>query len=598
MIFLNRITFEHTLYLFALALALFVRLLQLGAAPLSDFEAAWALQARAVAVGESSAVGANPAYVLLTGLLFNLFGITNFLARFWPALAVSLVALLPIGFRAYIGRTAAIVLAFGIALDPGLAAISRIAGGPGMALGFGVLALACFVLRQPAWVGIFAGLALLSGPYFVHGIIILLIAWVLAILLDRIASSNILVYDGHENGRDAASFEFRKSFYWLLGTVLLVGTSFFWVSQGIGGLASILPSYMGSWLQPSGIPVLRLPAALLVYQPLIILFGLLGAVRSWRGSRRQALLGKWFSLWAVSALVLSLIFPGRQVWDLGWALVPLLGLAAIEITHLLTLRPPVHSRWISVTQAVFVLSLLSFSWIQLSAAGTVRTYEIYPDLPTYLLLILGAFIMIVLTTLLVGLGWSWTTTRLGFMWGLGAALLLYMISALWGSAHLRMNRVVELWNPLPGVGQAHLLGATLNDLSSWRTGYTHQLDVMSLAPSPSLQWYLLDWETRFVRDIPVGELPSAIITFEGHENPALAAAYRGQSFVWTEVPAWTGVLPQNWPRWITNRDAPLLDTRVILWVRSDIFPGGTIEADIENNFDLDVDPLFMEEGQG
>jgi hypothetical protein len=286
------------------------------------------------------------------------------------------------------------------------------------------------------------------------------------------------------------------------------------------------------------------------------------------------------------------------VWDLGWVLVPLLGLAAVEISHLISLRPPAHSRWISVTQAVFIFSLLSFSWIQLSAAGTVRTHEIYHELPTFLILILGAVVMITMTSLLVGLGWSWRTTKLGFFWGLGAALILYAVSALWGSAQLRMNRVVELWSPHPGVGQAHLLKNTLTDLSNWRTGHPDQLDVTSLAVSPSLQWFLLNWEARFVRDIPVGELPSAIITFEGHENPALAAAYRGQTFVWAEYPAWQGVLPQNWPRWITNRDAPLQDTRVILWVRSDIFPGGTIEADAQNDFEMESDPSLIDEGQG
>lgn len=596
MISLNRLTYEHTLYLLAIALALFVRLLQLGAAPLSDFEAIWALQARAAAAGELSAVGPNPAYILLTGFLFHLFGVTNFLARFLPAVAVSLVVLLPLGFRTYLGRTAAVILAFGIALDPGLAALSRIGGGPGMALGFGVLALGTILLRKPALAGIFGGLALLSGPVAVHGIIVLLLTWLLASLLDR-REGGVQFYDSSDNGREAIPLELRKGIYWMLGTLLLFGTLFFWIPQGIGGLAGTLPSYLESWVQPAEIPFTRLLAALLIYQPLVLLFGLLGAFRSWRYAGKQAWVGKWLSMWVVSALFLSLMYPGRQVWDIGWTLIPLLGLAALEIAHLLTLRPPAHSKWISLTQAVFVFTLLAFSWIQLAAAGTVRAHEIYYELSTFLLLILGAIVMIALTTLLVGLGWSWSTTRVGFAWGLGAALFLYTISTLWGSAHLRMNRVVELWSPLPGIGQAHLMSATLNDLSVWTTGHIDELEVLSLAEAPSLRWFLQDWETQFRRDIPIGELPAAILTFEDHENPTLAAAYRGQSFVWAEYPAWAGGVPPNWPRWITNRDAPRQETRVVLWVRSDLFPGGTMAVDQNFDFNLEADPLPMEEGQ-
>jgi hypothetical protein len=595
MISLNRLTLEHTLYLLALALALFVRFLHLGAAPLSDFEAAWALQARTAALGEASAVGPNPAYILLTSFLFYLFGITNFLARFWPVLAVSLLVLFPISLRASIGKTAALILAFGLALDPGLTAVSRFAGGPGMALGFSFLALAALMIRKPIIAGTLGGLALLSGSFVIHGILILLLTWLLVTVFDRAGLWKFQVYDGSDNGSEEKSTGLKKSAYSLIATVFLLGTLFFWIPQGISGIAAIIPAYLSSWFQPAEIPFSRLLAALFVYQPLIVIFGLLGIIRSWRYAGNQALLGKWMSFWVLSFLLIALVYPGRQVWDLSWILVPLVGLAALEIAHLIALRPHQHSRWISITQAVFIFTLLVFSWIQLSAVGTVRTYEIYHELPTFLLMILGAVIMIGLTSLLVGLGWSLRTAQLGFMWGVGAALFLYTLSALWGPAHLRMNRAVELWNPLPGTGQAHLLQSTLNELSAWNTGYTHTLDVVSLADSPSLRWFLFNWETRFLIDIPVAELPPAIVAFEDHENPALAAAYRGQSFVWSEYPDWQGGLPQNWPRWLTNRDAPHLETRLILWVRSDLFPGGTVEVSQGTEFDLDDEPFESED---
>ncbi len=76
-----------------LPLPMGLRFVQLGALPLSDYEADWALQALRVVQGLKPAIGPNPAYVHLTAILFYIFGATNFLARFWPALAGSALVL-------------------------------------------------------------------------------------------------------------------------------------------------------------------------------------------------------------------------------------------------------------------------------------------------------------------------------------------------------------------------------------------------------------------------------------------------------------------------------------------------------------------------
>ena len=116
----NRITIEHTLYALVLAFALGIRLLNLGAAPLSDFEADWALQALSVALGEQIAIEPQPGYVFLTGLTFSLLGSSNAAARLWSALVGGGLVISPFFFRGLMGRKAALILAFGLALDPGL----------------------------------------------------------------------------------------------------------------------------------------------------------------------------------------------------------------------------------------------------------------------------------------------------------------------------------------------------------------------------------------------------------------------------------------------------------------------------------------------
>src|SRR5512139_2142038 len=83
------LTIEHSLYFLAFLLALGVRLLRLGTAPLSEFESGWALQALGLSQGGSILLGTQPLYVLFTSLLFALLGSSNGLARTLPALAGS-----------------------------------------------------------------------------------------------------------------------------------------------------------------------------------------------------------------------------------------------------------------------------------------------------------------------------------------------------------------------------------------------------------------------------------------------------------------------------------------------------------------------------
>ena len=120
---MRHLKIETSLFILALLLALGVRFYNLGAAPLTDAESEWALQALQVAnpdkVNGTLEIGPQPAYVLLTSVMFDLFGASNFLARFWPALAGSLLALVPFYLRTNkvrrpLGRYAALILAFGL----------------------------------------------------------------------------------------------------------------------------------------------------------------------------------------------------------------------------------------------------------------------------------------------------------------------------------------------------------------------------------------------------------------------------------------------------------------------------------------------------
>src|SRR5574342_79471 len=140
---------ESILYVIAFILALALRFIRLGALPLSDNEAGWALQALNVAQGTRPLLGPQPIYILPTGLLFFLFGSSNFLARFIPALTGSALVLVPYMFRQRLRAIPGLFLAFFLALDPGLVSLSRQAGSLMPALTFVLMAWAFWWANRP-----------------------------------------------------------------------------------------------------------------------------------------------------------------------------------------------------------------------------------------------------------------------------------------------------------------------------------------------------------------------------------------------------------------------------------------------------------------
>ena len=79
---MNSAPFKHEgwLYWLAFLIALGLRLIQLGASPLTDAEAALALQALHIAQGQAPVLGPQPGYILLTSILFAVINTTNFMA--------------------------------------------------------------------------------------------------------------------------------------------------------------------------------------------------------------------------------------------------------------------------------------------------------------------------------------------------------------------------------------------------------------------------------------------------------------------------------------------------------------------------------------
>ncbi len=152
--------FRHqtVLYIIVFLLALAVRLIRLGTWTLTDVEAQWALQALGVAQGAHPTLGSNPAYVLLTTIVFFFYGGgTNFWARFVPALAGSFIVFVPFLFRERLKPRPSLILAFFLAFDPGLVALSRQAGSSILAVTFVLFAWGFWQRKRPQMAEVLPG---------------------------------------------------------------------------------------------------------------------------------------------------------------------------------------------------------------------------------------------------------------------------------------------------------------------------------------------------------------------------------------------------------------------------------------------------------
>lgn len=571
------------LYSLPLILALVVRFWSLNSAPLSDAEATWALQALQVANGERFVLGANPVYVLLTGTLFRFFGAGDGLSRALPAFSGSLLVLAPFllsrSSTLKFSRTAALVMACGLAVDPGLVVGSRLAGGPMLATSLSVLAIALWLSHHSCLAGISAGLALLSGPSIIPLAICLAITAGLVSYLFRqshIANSTNVGEEDPQPISGSLQSNPKAGLSALGLTILLVGTLFLSYPRGLAAWAQQIPAYLAGWSRAGtdSPAVLQGLAAIVFYQPLALLLVLLSILRNLVKKTPGRLITLAFGIWIILYLLHFTLYPARQTIDLTGILIPLWGLAALEITYLWPERT-IHP--ISYIQAAITLTLLSLLWFNLA---TMTRLAIDPsELFVRGAILLGILALVGLTATLVLLGWNWPVSRSGLFIGIGVALCLYTISVLWSAAYLRFNQPQELWFPAPGTGQARLMIKTLDDITEWQTsGYPQTLDLVVTVKSPSLRWELRNYQqAKYLSQPAANSQPAVVITPADQSLPGLASSYRGQDFVWAVLPGWQDIIPTAYVNWFTFRDAPLIQNKIILWVRSDLFKDAATE---------------------
>lgn len=543
------------LYALAFGLALSVRLLRLGVWPLTDEEARWAMQSFDLLKGLRPALGPQAGYVLLTSLVFFVTQASDFAARLVPALFGAGLVLVPFFFRDRLGEKPAVLLAFLLAFDPGLLALSRMAGGPVLAVSAALMAWGLWRTGKIRAAGVLAGLALLGGPQLWPGLIGLIVA---AGLLR-----------GWAAGQETFSFDRAaawRALAYAAGSYLALGSFFLFAPGGLSAGLQSLAAYFGGWLEFSDVPAWRLLLALAVYQFPALILAVVALVRGL--TQRRSLVAS-LGIWTLVALTMALAYPSRQVSDLAWVLLPLWALAALEIAR--HLEPLEERPWETTGMFAFTVIILVFSGLNLTNIALVPM-EARAMLLRWVLLAVS-LALLTITIFMVAYGWSVAVARQGAVWGALFAFALYTLSAAMAAGGLRTYRTIELWSPGTSIEQARTLVSQLQDVAHWQISPDIQpLEITSsVVDSPALRWTLRDWNTRFTEAISISDTPSVLITPAQADSPELQSGYRGQDLLWRTAPLWNQLPAADWQHWIALHTLPQNQESIILWVRSDLF---------------------------
>ena len=349
-------------------------------------------------------------------------------------------------------------------------------------------------------------------------------------------------------------------------TYLILGSFFMLTSGGLSaGLASI-PAYFGGWFSPSGVPASRLLISLLFYELLPLLLAIASLVR---GILKRDELRIGLGLWLAAVVVLILANPSRQVTDLGWVLIPLLTLAAVEVSGYLV--PIQDGTWETIGMAAFTTALLIFAALNYSSIALVPTDQVAGQLRWGILF--GSLGLLGVSIIMVAFGWSILTAVQGSLWGGLAVMLVYSLSMSVASGGLRSTHSLELWAPGAYIDQEKTLVSQMNDISRWNKGVNSDLDVaIAGVDSPALLWALRNWPVTILPEANLaGSTPAVVISTQDLSSSNIQSVYRGQDFTWRMLPAWEQGLPSDWLRWSILHDFPVTSEKLILWVRNDMF---------------------------
>ena len=484
----------YYLFVLVMIIAFGLRFFNLGQNALGETELQWSLQALGVSDGSELQIIGNAFYVYLTGLLFNVFQSTEFIARLMPAFLGTILVSLPFIFRKQLGHRAALLISFGLAIDPGLVSLSRQAGSDISGITLLFIAFIFFYFKKDIWAAVMFALSLLSGVSIIYGLIILGLAYFLKTIIRK------------EGFTKLNTDRIKKGFPYFVTTLVIVGTCFSMYPEGIASFGSGFQHLLEKFSSENGILIGATLLSFVIYQPLMFILGLIGAFnREIRGDSIVFL--KWMLL---VGSVLFLLFPGRQSVDLIWVVIPLYILAGLVLQRYVT-RKSVSRDWVVISLTILVLAILIFGYFNLMnlqninvpvgtnvlidsllnfqfsdwalSDASVQTY-IFRWILLPLIPVLIAFVTMAATYI-----WSNSRSIQGVGWG-----VFIFLSILGMGLSVRIARqsskALDVWQPDNSTAQPANLSEWIEWFGVINKGNKHELEVVVEEYSDQVAWQL------------------------------------------------------------------------------------------------------------
>jgi hypothetical protein len=561
------LTVELALYGLILVLALALRLGSLSNRVMSVGEASAAWQAWQLAHGQAPQGTYSPLLLSAQALLFALFGGGDVLARLLPALMGSALVVWPFWLRSVLGRHGALAASFLLAISPTLAFGAAYADGMApltfCMLGIVALWLAYRRDRRPAYVyaiAVLVAVAAVADPRVIGMALVLAVAWG----IERLAFGRDLLDVG-----GAHAVDWRRWAVVAGATALPVAMAFASNPGGVGAWADyphlwirhLAPVVNGrSWTYPL--------LALLMYEPLLVLFGAIGAVDLVaRRSEGQVLL--WI---AAGMLVLGLLAGGRGPGDVALIVAPLALVSGRAIGSLV-------EHWFAEARLrreglYLVIGLAISTYIAIEAA--FYAYALHRGMPESGEFLWFWILSLVVGLILTGLVLAWYGSTL--TWRVGGALVGILLavstfSAAVGLNYGRANDPRELHiRVASGDGVRDAL-QVLDRVSLHQSGNPVSTPMtVDAAVGPVWRWYLRDWEqARFVDGLTADVDTPLVLSTAAGEPPALGERYVGQDFIaqaWWQPEQLGGNELLWWWFYRKSTAQPQPTQNVILWLRT------------------------------
>jgi hypothetical protein len=471
---LRPISLEASLYIAAGLLAFLLRLPLLDARPLSVEEGALALESHRLWRGDDvESLRQGPFMAFAISLFLAMFG-GDGAVRLPSALAGGALVLTPLLFRAHLGRTAALLAAFGLALSPLMVFASRSVGSAVVPLALGAVLLWLLAGRitwspsaRAVAVAVVAAALVTTGRDGIS----LALALVLATLIASDSVSQTL-RTALQASRDPV---WRMAGAVFAGAVLAIGTG---LGSHLAGVQWATVDLLGHWLSSFSLDAPRGPVVLLLglYELPVVLIGLTQLLRTVALRNRT---DTFLALWASASMLMVMLQDVPHTSRLILPMFPLYLLAARLVAGSLGILAHRGSGW-GWSLAVIAVSLpLVVGYILLNRASTPGL-----DLPTPYLYGLAALVGV------AGLGLGALTrgrSRLALVWLVLAALATgYLVHT---TAFLNFRTITASMEPAIGAHPSRALVQAAEEASYYALYAGSQLAI-----DPDLYrvagWYL------------------------------------------------------------------------------------------------------------